>query len=275
MRLWNVITHQAVGPPLPSHKGTVIDVDFSHDGRRIGSMSYLIGSDPSGSGTSADGARLTGGLQLRITDASSGRPIVDGLTELSYRGNDLAFSPDGRRVAIGSSDGKIRVLDADTGAAVGPPLSGHTGAIKIVVYSGDGTRIISSGDNTIHVWAAEPDQSIGNRLPGLAFDGSLPAAVSPDARVVATRDVNNESDIALWRIDIGELVRTISTGYLDGNHIVSRGADDGWMLWPGPNSWRDELCDKLTANMTRTEWDEWVSPTIDYRAPCPSLDMPE
>ena len=49
------------------------------------------------------------------------------------------------------------------------------------------------------------------------------------------------------------------------------------MLWPGPDSWRDELCDKLTANMTRAEWDEWVSPspTIEYRAACPSLDVPD
>ena len=44
--------------------------------------------------------------------------------------------------------------------------------------------------------------------------GPLPAAVSPDGRIVATRDVNNQSDIALWRIDTGELVRTISTGHL-------------------------------------------------------------
>ena len=55
----------------------------------------------------------------------------------------------------------------------------------------------------------------------------------------------------------------------DGNHIVSRGIDDGWMLWPGPTGWRDELCAKLTANMTRAEWAQWVSPTIEYRAPCP------
>jgi hypothetical protein len=61
----------------------------------------------------------------------------------------------------------------------------------------------------------------------------------------------------------------------DGSHIVSRGVDDGWMLWPGPNSWRDALCDKLTANMTRAEWNDWVSPTIAYRASCSSLPVPE
>ena len=72
-----------------------------------------------------------------------------------------------------------------------------------MIYSGDGTRIFSAGDHTIHVWSAEPDQATGTPLPGLAFDGSLPAAVSPDGSVVATRDVNNESDIALWGIDTG------------------------------------------------------------------------
>ncbi|MFY9919344.1 MAG: hypothetical protein WAL26_13225, partial [Mycobacterium sp.] len=215
MRLWNLSTRQPVGPPLPSHTGTVLDVDFSPDGKRIGSMSYLVASGPTDSATSADGPGTpTDGLQLRITDASSGRPIVDGLTEFGYGGRDLAFSPDGRRVAIGSDDGKVRVRDADTGAAVGPALSGHSGAVNVLAYSGDGTRIISSGDNTIHVWAAEPEQPIGKRLPGLAFSGPLPAAVSPDGSVIATRDVNNQSDIALWRIDTGRFIRTIPTGHI-------------------------------------------------------------
>ncbi|MFD6394030.1 TIR domain-containing protein [Nocardia sp. NPDC060259] len=540
-RLWHVDSHQPAGPPLPSHKGSVTDVDFSPDGRRIASISYRVGSDPTDSTSADDDTRTpSDGSQLRITDADSGRPIVDGLTEFGYGPYDLAFSPDGRRVAIGASDGKIRVRDADTGTAVGPPSSGHTEAVTAVAYSGDGTRIISGGDNTIHVWAADPDQWIGTQLPGLAFVGSAPTAVSPDGRTAATRDANNQSDIALWRIDTGELIRTISTGHVgrvsalawrpdgqaiasadgiantvhiwdahtgepdgppltgptktilglsfspdgrrlaslfldsypwlwdistspargtalggdedfvstvgfsadghrlitvapthfasgdtnrveetgnvfanplemtpsavrvwntdtgepagppiisrgglladlveqddeapiagaaispdgqrilvsttkslrlhdaatgqpidepwidteggshggavafspdgtyavaaniktselqlrevqtgrpvgnpmtghtgavlglaftaDGSHIVSRGADDGWMLWPGPDRWGEELCDKLIANMTRAEWDEWVSPTIEYRAPCPMLNVPD
>ena len=211
MRLWNVSDHHQVNVSLPSHKGSVIDVDFSHDGKRIASMSYLVASGPAGSATVTDG-QTTDATQLRITDASSGAPIIDGLTELGYGGNDLVLSRDGRRVAIGAGDGKVYVLDANTGAAVGPPMSGHTGAVTIVAFSGDGTRIVSAGDTTIHVWATEPVRGIGTPLPGLAFSASLPAAVSPDGRIAATRDVNNQADIALWRVGTGKLVRTIVTG---------------------------------------------------------------
>ena len=176
MRLWNVSDHHQVNVSLPSHKGSVIDVDFSHDGKRIASMSYLVASGPAGSATVTDG-QTTDATQLRITDASSGAPIIDGSTELGYGGNDLVLSRDGRRVAIGACDGKIHVLDANTGAAVGPPMSGHTGAVTIVAFSGDGTRIVSAGDTTIHVWATEPDTRDRNSTAGLAFSASLPAAV--------------------------------------------------------------------------------------------------
>ncbi len=122
VRLWHVSTHLPADPPLPSHKGSVSAMEFSPDGRRIASMSILIGSDPTDSATSADGTRTpSGASQLRITDVDSGGPLVDGLTEFGYGGYDLAFSPDGRRVAIGASDGRIRVRDADNGGRSGRP----------------------------------------------------------------------------------------------------------------------------------------------------------
>jgi hypothetical protein len=82
----------------------------------------------------------------------------------------------------------------------------------------------------------------------------------------------------LWKVQTGRPVGNPMIGLTgmvfslaftaDGNHIVSNG-EDGWVLWPGPGSWRHVLCNKLTITMTPGEWDEWVSPDIEYRAALP------
>jgi hypothetical protein len=37
--------------------------------------------------------------------------------------------------------------------------------------------------------------------------------------------------------------------------------------------WADTLCGKLTRNMSAKEWQEWVSPEIEYRERCPGLPI--
>ena len=44
-------------------------------------------------------------------------------------------------------------------------------------------------------------------------------------------------------------------------------------VWPAVAGPKD-LCDKLTANMSHKQWNEWVSPDIDYIKVCPDLPMP-
>jgi WD40 repeat protein len=52
----------------------------------------------------------------------------------------VAYSPDGQHIISGSDDKTIRIWDAETGAAVGKPLEGHTGlGVWSVAYSPDGS----------------------------------------------------------------------------------------------------------------------------------------
>ena len=66
---------------------------------------------------------------------------------------------------------------------------------------------------------------------------------------------------------------TSVTFSLNGRRIVSASDDQTIRFWPGAVT-LDMLCAKLTANMSRRQWREWISPAIDYIAACPELPIP-
>jgi|GEM_PF-942440 len=62
---------------------------------------------------------------------------------------DLAFSPDGRWLAVGCEDGRIRIWDVQSGQAL-DPIVGHTGRVNALAFSPDGNWLASGAvDNNI------------------------------------------------------------------------------------------------------------------------------
>jgi RNA polymerase sigma factor (sigma-70 family) len=65
----------------------------------------------------------------------------------------VAFSPNGRTLALTGDTCRIHLLDTATGLARRDPLEGHSGLIEKLVFSADGNRLISgSRDTTGLVW---------------------------------------------------------------------------------------------------------------------------
>jgi WD40 repeat protein len=65
--------------------------------------------------------------------------------------NSLAFSPDCRLLAWGSTDATVKVWEAATGEV--RTLRGHTSWVQCVAFSPDGKRIASASlDGTVKIW---------------------------------------------------------------------------------------------------------------------------
>ena len=69
------------------------------------------------------------------------------------------------RSSSASADKTVRVWDADTGQAVGPPMTGHTDIVVSVSFSPDGRRSLEQlRSPTLRVWDADTGQPVGQPM---------------------------------------------------------------------------------------------------------------
>lgn len=152
---------------------------------------------------------------------------------------DVAYSPDGQKLASASDDNTVIVWDLVTLRPVGDlPFYGHSAGVTSVDFSPDGQMLASgSRDSTINLWNVATGQII-RTLQLRETNWVLSVDFSPDGQTLVSS--GQGSTIRLWNVQTGEVIREFQSSSdtnfsvafsPNGQQIVVGGGDGSATLW--------------------------------------------
>jgi RNA polymerase sigma factor (sigma-70 family) len=257
IRFWDPATGKEKYPSPFGHRGSVHQMWLSPDGRTLTTLGHdqrLIRWDvAAGTGAerrfnppdfffgfavgSADGKRLVAGLfkekSAIVWDIEAGRE-VDRLAIGKERPPiGKTFSPDGRTVALGTDVGTVLLWRPGTKEKP-VELKGHTDEVGAVVFTPDGSRLVSAtcaaqglAASEIRVW----DVPVAKSIREFKGPGSFPGlTVSPDGKLIVSTSMFSKQ-ILVHELESGRLIRTLSTPR--GGGACAFSPDGRWLATGG------------------------------------------
>lgn len=167
---------------------------------------------------------ISAGQSVVIIDLKEGEAKLDRVRELEQADlgfiGDLAFSPDGRRLASANYDFSAILWDVESGRVV-QRLLGHQDQVRTVAFHPSGTRIVTSGyDRTVRIWDLDSGQQV-RMLKGYEKP-ILTVSLSPDGTRILSGGFDNVA--RLWDFETGREIRAFR-GHTDAINSVAFSPD--------------------------------------------------
>ena len=260
--IWDVASHQRLGEPMGKNIDAVTGVAFSPNTEllassaestwlwslktrlpvtaepliehlNVGYNAVAFSSDGKILGTHAPDPR-----SIALWDVATWKQIG-----ASLRGHDaavtaLAFSPDGKILAVGSWENRIILWRTTCGPSLARRITAHEVQTESVAFSPDGKLLASGGlDGKIMLWNTETAQRIGEPL-GSKIGGVNSLTFSPDGKILAS---GGDRSVLLWDVStrtplcdplVGHRETVTDVAFSpDGKTLISSSLDGTIILW--------------------------------------------
>ena len=189
----------------------------------------------------------------------------------------IAFSPDGRLLAVSAPDGRVRVIDAATShtlRALQPFGDDFTGSL---VFAPDGTLATGTVTGIVQLWDPSSGEQVAGPLPvtagpvsSIAFDRTgrrFVTAASQDGaiKLFATSTLQQEGDAQR----AGQRAPSAVAFTSDGRGLLAVNEHGAGFVWPmSLAAWEERACTVAGRNLTSREWARYL-PGQGYSRVCP------
>jgi WD40 repeat protein/tetratricopeptide (TPR) repeat protein len=144
LKVWEVATRRLT-QVLYGHTGYCMSLVFSMDGTLLASGSQ--------DGTALIWSTATWKPVHSLRNSVAAEPQATLFLRRGF--SNVAFSPDGKTLALASREGSVQLWDAAAGKLL-TVLKGHSSAATAIVFSPDGRTLVSGGmDQTVRLWNVE------------------------------------------------------------------------------------------------------------------------
>jgi WD40 repeat protein/DNA-binding SARP family transcriptional activator len=262
--LWDARTLRWVGE-LKGLRTVVQTLAFSPDSGRLAVAALGTEMIP-GDASSIIGA------SVRVWDVRSRAPTS---VRFETSSPSLAFSPDGRFLAVAAISRPTEVRDARSGRLVASLPTPDFG--RSVAFSPDGALLATGHyDGTARLWSTASWKPVGRLLEGHDERRFLWMEFTPDGTMLAS--AGQDGALALWDVKtqnpIGPSLLVEPDSYIaadlspEGSRLFAVSASRRAVRWDvGPEAWKQHACRVAGRELTRREWAEAL-PGRHYRTVC-------